>query len=109
MLSDNCSLVQNGVGERQSSNARDEMLEELIAPEDLPQQHTPKCLSWLLRERRIDIKVALMKAALFHPTVWLFENVDDVIAAHGSRTSRMPGFRMPPSRYRPSYAMRMGR
>ena len=60
------------------------ILEDLMVTEDRLQRHTLKCLSWLLRERRIEIKVALMKDALFHPKVWLFEAHHDVIAAHGS-------------------------
>lgn len=71
-------------GARTPGDVASEVLEELIVTEDLLQQHTLKCLSWLLRERRIEIKVALMKDALFHPKVWLFENADDVIAVHGS-------------------------
>ena len=59
-------------------------LEELTVTEQLLQIHTLKCLSWLLRENRIQIKIALMKDALFHPKVWLFENSQDVIAVHGS-------------------------
>ena len=62
----------------------DRILGDLTITEDLIQRHTLKCLSWLLQERRIEIKVALMKDALFHPKVWLFENSDSVIAAHGS-------------------------
>lgn len=42
-------------------------LEELTVTEQLLQIHTLKCLSWLLRENRIQIKIALMKDALFHP------------------------------------------
>ncbi len=60
------------------------IFEKLIVTEDLLQRHTLKCLSWLLRHRRIEIKVALMKGALFHPKVWLFANSSDVVAAHGS-------------------------
>jgi len=71
----------------------DRILEELIVTEDLLQRHTLKCLSWLLRERRIEIKVALMKDALFHPKVWLFENSGDVIAAHGSSNVTYAGIR----------------
>ena len=62
----------------------DKILEQLTVTEDTLQRHTLKCLSWLLRERRIEIKVALMKDALFHPKVWLFENNSNVVAAHGS-------------------------
>jgi superfamily II DNA or RNA helicase len=71
----------------------DRILEELILTEDLLQRHTLKCLSWLLRERRIEIKVALMKDALFHPKVWLFGNRGDVIAAHGSSNVTYAGIR----------------
>ena len=71
-------------GFQSAEQVADKILEELTVTEDLLQQHTLKCLTWLLREGRIEIKVALMKDALFHPKVWLFENGDDVVAAHGS-------------------------
>lgn len=69
------------------------ILDELLVTEDLLQRHTLKCLSWLLRKRRIEIKVALMKEALFHPKVWMFVNHDDVIAAHGSSNVTYAGIR----------------
>ena len=70
-----------------------EILEELIITEDLLQQHTLKCLSWLLRTGRIEIKIALMKDALFHPKVWLFHEGDDVMAVHGSSNVTYAGIR----------------
>lgn len=69
------------------------ILEELTVTEDLLQRHTLKCLAWLLREHRIEIKVALMEDALFHPKVWLFENCNDVVAAHGSSNVTYAGIR----------------
>lgn len=60
------------------------ILEQAIVTEDLLQEHTLKCLSWLLRQHKICIKIALMKEALFHPKVWLFEKHEDVVAVHGS-------------------------
>ena len=71
----------------------DRVLEELTVTEDLLQRHTLRCLSWLLRERRIEIKVALMKDALFHPKVWLFENQTDAVVAHGSSNVTVAGLR----------------
>ena len=59
-------------------------LDEMIVTEDLIEQHTLECLSWLLRHGRVEIKIALMKKALFHPKVWLFRTSHDLIAAHGS-------------------------
>ena len=60
-------------------------LEDLIVTEDLIHRHTLKCLAWLIRTGRIDIRIAIMKDALFHPKVWLFHMKDDqCIAAHGS-------------------------
>lgn len=67
------------------------ILDEISITEDLLQRHTLQCLSWLLREHRIEIKVALMKGALFHPKVWIFETGEDVIAAHGSSNVTFAG------------------
>lgn len=70
-----------------------EILEELTVTEDLLQEHTLKCLSYLLRTGRIEIKIALMKDALFHPKVWLFETDGDVMAAHGSSNVTYAGIK----------------
>lgn len=71
-------------GFKTAEDVAQDILKELIMTEDLLKLHTLKCLTWLLRENRIEIKIALMKEALFHPKVWLFEDCEDVIAAHGS-------------------------
>ncbi len=70
-----------------------EILEELIVTEDLLQKHTLRCLSWLLRAGRIEIKIALMESALFHPKVWLLDDNGDVLAAHGSSNMTHAGIR----------------
>ena len=80
-------------GLKSTEQIADRILEELMFTEDLLQRHTLKCLTWLLREGRIEIKVALMKDALFHPKVWLFENSGDVVAAHGSGNATHAGVR----------------
>ena len=67
------------------------VLDEIIVTEELIEQHTLKCLSWLLRHRRVEIKVALMKEALFHPKVWLFRAGNDLIAVHGSSNMTYAG------------------
>ena len=69
------------------------VLKDIIFTEDLVEQHTLKCLSWLLRSGRVKIKIALMKDALFHPKVWLFRRDRDVIAAHGSSNMTDAGIR----------------
>ena len=68
-----------------------ETLEDFIVTENAIAQHTLKCLSWMLRHGRVEIKIALMKDALFHPKVWLFREGDDVIAAHGSSNMTRAG------------------
>ena len=69
------------------------VLKDIIITEDLVEQHTLTCLSWLLRSGRLEIKIALMKDALFHPKVWLFRGNSDVIAAHGSSNMTDAGIR----------------
>ena len=66
-------------------------LEDFVVTENAIAQHTLKCLSWMLRHGRVEIKIALMKDALFHPKVWIFHEGDDVIAAHGSSNMTYAG------------------
>ena len=91
LRSEDKAAIEDGL--RSAEEVADEIFEELTVTEDLLQQHTLKCLSWLLREGRIEINVALMKDALFHPKVWLFENLGDVVAAHGSSNVTYAGIR----------------
>lgn len=83
------AAIEDGL--RPAEDVVDQVLEELTVTENLLQQHTLKCFTWLLRERRIEIKIALMKDALFHPKVWRFEQGDDVVAAHGSSNVTFAG------------------
>ena len=69
----------------------DRILKEFVISEDLLQRHTLKCFSWLLREGRIEIKIALMKNALFHPKVWRFEKGGDTVVVHGSSNVTFAG------------------
>ncbi len=85
------AAIEHGL--KSADQIADRLLEELIVTEDLLQRHTLRCLSWLLRAERIQIKVALMRDALFHPKVWLFENAGDVVAAHGSGNATETGIR----------------
>jgi HKD family nuclease len=64
-----------------------EALQPIVVTEDLLQSHTLQCLSWLIRAGRIEIKIALMDDALFHPKAWLFHGPNEVIAVHGSNVS----------------------
>jgi superfamily II DNA or RNA helicase len=80
-------------GIKSSDDVTRELLDELVVTEDSLQQHTLKCFSWLLRVGRIEIKIALMEDALFHPKVWLFQAKDGVIAAHGSSNVTHAGIR----------------
>lgn len=71
-----------------------EILDELTITEDLLEEHTLKCLSWLLRTGRIEIRIALMKGALFHPKVWLFTDGAEVMAVHGSSNVTHAGIKL---------------
>lgn len=80
-------------GTRTAEDIAGVMLEELTVTEELLEQHTLRCLSYLLRIGRIEIKIALMKDALFHPKVWIFEQDGNVMAAHGSSNLTQAGIR----------------
>ncbi len=85
------AALEDGI--KSSETVAREIIDELVVTEDLLQQHTLKCLSYLLRFGRIEIKIALMKDALFHPKVWLFETDADVMAVHGSSNVTYAGIK----------------
>ena len=91
LSADDKEAIERGL--RLPEDVGGEVLEQMIVTEDLLERHTLECLSWLLRSGRIEIKVALMKSALFHPKVWLFHNHGDIVAAHGSSNLTYSGIR----------------
>lgn len=85
------AAIEEGV--KSAEAVAHEIFEELIITEDLLQQHTLKCFSWLLRAGRIEIKIALMQDASFHMKVWLFHEGDDIMAVHGSSNATQAGIK----------------
>lgn len=70
-----------------------DLLTDGIVGEDDLQRHTLTCLSYLLAVHRIELKIALLRGALFHPKVWIFETESGHVAAHGSSNMTIPGIR----------------
>lgn len=46
--------------------------------------HTLDCLVWLLRRQRLQIRIAVLRDALFHQKVWIFRQEDATAVLHGS-------------------------
>ncbi len=76
--------IEAGINPTHASSIATSVLRDTLKTEDFIEQHSLKCLTWLLQNNRLEIKVALMKDALFHPKVWLFHQDGDTIAVHGS-------------------------
>ena len=55
-----------------------------IPDEDKLIRHTLECLAWLITQNRLIIQLAVMRGALFHPKVWLFQDDVNRAALHGS-------------------------
>ena len=88
---DDLTAIEDGTRSRESVAANS--FDTMVVTEDLIQQHTLKCLSYLLRVGRLEIKIALMNDALFHPKVWLFQSGEDVLAVHGSSNVTYAGIK----------------
>ena len=89
LSADDKTAIEDGL--RPARDAAMATLEKMLITEDFIQRHTLKCLSWLLQAGRLEVKVAVMPNALFHPKVWLFTQDKDVVAAHGSSNVTLSG------------------
>jgi hypothetical protein len=88
---DDCKAIEEGT--RSLEDVVTGIFDEATVTVDLLQQHTLKCLTHLIRRGQIEIKIAVMEDALFHPKVWLFKTGDDLLAAHGSSNVTYAGIR----------------
>jgi hypothetical protein len=91
LSSDDHKAIEEGV--KSIDEVVKEIIEEALITADLLQQYTLKCLSHLLRSGQMEIKIALMEDALFHPKVWLFRGQGNILAAHGSSNVTQAGIR----------------
>ena len=62
-----------------------------VPDEDALTCHTLECLAWLITQGRLVLKLAVMREALFHPKVWLFDDSVHRVALHGSTNLTMSG------------------
>ena len=67
-------------------------LEDVFLTEDDLEKHTLRCLTWLIKTGRIELKIALMREAMMHLKVWLFsDEIGDFVSAHGSSNATLSG------------------
>lgn len=88
---DDQRAVEDGM--RSLEEAMTDLIEQAFVTADRLQKHTLACLAHLLRRGQLEIKIALMEGALFHPKVWLFHQETDLLVAHGSSNVTYAGIR----------------
>jgi superfamily II DNA or RNA helicase len=54
-------------------------------------RHTLRCLAYLISVGRVEIRIALLRDAIFHPKVWLISDGNDTVAIHGSSNLTVTG------------------
>ena len=55
-----------------------------VPDEDTLARHSLACFAWLITQKRLLLRIAVMREALFHPKVWLFDDRTNRVALHGS-------------------------
>ncbi len=78
-------------GYRSADTVIEEFLSQGLSVEDGLARHTLRCLAYLISVARVEIRVALMRDALFHPKVWLIIDGADAMAIHGSSNLTVSG------------------
>ncbi|MFK4259202.1 DEAD/DEAH box helicase family protein [Agrobacterium tumefaciens] len=67
-------------------------LEALPGSDDLA-KHTLACLAWMIREERLELKIAIQRDGLFHPKIWLLSIDGKRLLFHGSSNLTGGGLR----------------
>ncbi len=62
-----------------------------IPDEESLVHHTMECIAWLITEKRLIVRIAVMKNALFHLKSWLFDDGQNRAALHGSTNMTSAG------------------
>lgn len=62
----------------------EESMAALLVSEEGIVRHTFSCLSYLIAQKRLEMKIALMKDAQFHLKAWIVTRGNECLAAHGS-------------------------
>jgi len=78
-------------GHADASALADKALADIVVTEDALARHTLDCLAHLLRAGRVELQIAVMRNALFHPKVWLFSDGEASLAVHGSSNMTSAG------------------
>ena len=68
-----------------------EFLASGLTVEDALARHTLRCLAYLIGVGRVEIRVALLEDAIFHPKVWIISHGEDTVAIHGSSNLTVSG------------------
>jgi len=74
-----------------TNNLLDELFKDIESSQDQIVNHTVRALAYLIKRNRIQIKIAFLREALFHPKVWLFNNAQGCLAVHGSVNFTLKG------------------
>lgn len=74
--------IENGL--KSESQFVEDSVGSLLTSREGIVQHTLRCLSYLIAQKRLEMKVALMQNAQFHLKAWIVTQHDERLAAHGS-------------------------
>lgn len=80
------AALRDGAG---AEDLAESLFAEALPDADELARHTLRCLTWLIREGRLEMRFAFLKDGLFHPKVWLLNIQGQRLTFHGS--SNMTG------------------
>lgn len=76
-------------------NNDESLFEFLTENEDITKESlttaTLKTISYLIKRKRLDIRIALMKEGMMHAKIWLFSTSEGKVAIHGSSNATKSG------------------
>jgi superfamily II DNA or RNA helicase len=91
LRAEDLTAIQDGV--KTHADVLSNHLIPMLMTEDDIAGHALRCLSYLLRVGRLELKIAISRRGMFHPKVWLFERAGRTLGIHGSSNATNAGLR----------------
>ena len=74
LTEDEYEAIQRGYGEREIIKRLSQQIDDIVSTDDILTQHQLKTLTWLIKNKKLDVKIALRLNGIHHQKIGIFRD-----------------------------------